>query len=398
MTITPDDKRFMKEALSLGQKGLGRTAPNPAVGAVVVRDGVIVGKGFHKVAGGPHAEVNALNDAGEFSKDATLYVTLEPCNHYGRTPPCTEAIIRAGIRRVVIGTLDPNPQVAGGGADYLRSKGVKVIAPCLEYRARALIAPFVKHIFTGLPWIRIKAASTLDGKIATATGDSKWITGQKAREYGHRLRDISCAILIGRGTVEADNPSLTCRLERGAGAGGPKDPQRIILDPTLALSPELKVFNLKRLGLSMANTIVFASKKRIETQIIRRLEQLGVEVILVGEEEGGDAMDDDEHCGHKLSIRDVLAILGERGIQSVLCEGGGAILGSLFDNGLVDEVFFFYAPKVLGGQKAISSVGGVGQTACSDAKRVYNCKVKKFGDDFLIHGFMKEGIYSAFEC
>ncbi len=374
--FTTEDKRFMRMALRLGEKGLGRTAPNPAVGAVVVRDGQVVGRGYHQKAGTPHAEVHALNEAGLMAKDATLYVTLEPCNHQGRTPPCTEAVLQAGIRRVVIGTLDPNPKVKGGGAAFLRGKGIDVDVGCLEHKARVLIAPFVKHTFTGMPWVRVKVASSLDGKIAAYTGESKWITGEKARAYGHHLRDISCAIMVGRGTVEHDDPSLTCRLKRP----GARDPMRVILDSTLVLSPDYKVFTQD----SSAKTLVFCDARRCDVKKKVVLEQLGVMVVEV---EG------DLHKG--LSLREVLSRLGAMGVQSVLVEGGGTLHGALFDEGLVDEVFFFFAPKVIGGEKAHSSVGGKGVDSPQRANKIYNLEVKRLGPDVLLHGFLHHGIYEA---
>lgn len=372
--FTGDDRKFMRMALGLAAKGLGRTSPNPAVGAVVVRDGEVVGRGYHKRAGGAHAEVHALEDAGVRAAGATLYVTLEPCNHHGRTPPCTEAVLRAGIRRVVIGTLDPNPKVKGGGASYLRSRGLEVQAGCLDREAKVLIAPFVKHTYTGLPWVRVKVASSLDGKIATHARESKWITGEKARAFGHRLRDISCAIMVGRGTVEHDDPSLTCRLKGGRG----RDPLRVILDSALVLPPGLKVFTQA----STAKTVVFCDGSRRDARKKAVLEAQGVMVVEV---EGSP--------GEGLSLRSVLKALGQMGVQSVVAEGGAGLHGSLFDQGFVDEAFFFYAPKIIGGVGALTAIGGTGVDTPSRAHRLHHLEVKRLGPDILVHGFLDEGIF-----
>jgi len=375
MTIPRDpDRRFMLMALRLAKKGLGRTSPNPAVGAVVVQGDEVVGRGYHERAGGPHAEIHALRNAGKSARGAILYVTLEPCNHFGRTPPCTHAILRAGIARCVIGTLDPNPKVAGGGAKFLKKKGVKVDVGCLELKAKALIAPFVKHCFTGMPWVRVKAASTLDGRIATRTGDSKWITGEKARTFGHRLRAISDAILVGKGTVLADDPSLTCRLKGQKG----RDPIRVILDSRLNLPLDRKVFSLE----SKASTVVFCRRSYLDSRKKEALEAKGVKVIGVRGEGKGF-----------VSMRDALLALGRMDIQSVLVEGGGRIHGTLFDQGLVDEVCFFFAPKVMGGLKAIPSVAGMGPELARDVTRLHHVEVRRLGKDVLIRGYTDEEIF-----
>ncbi len=373
--FSKDDIKYMRMAIALGKKRLGRTTPNPAVGAVVVNGDEVVGKGYHKKAGTAHAEVNALQEAGPRAKGATLYVTLEPCNHFGRTPPCTQAILNAGISRVVIGALDPNPRVAGGGEAYLRKKGVRVDVGCLEFEAKILIAPFVKHTFTGRPWIRAKVASTLDGKIATRTFDSKWITGPKARGFGHRLRQISNAIMVGRGTAQYDNPSLTCRINSKQG----HDPIRVILDSRLKLSPELKVFHLE----SKAPTMVFCSRLSKDPEKFDLLRSIGVKVFEVDDDPGGG-----------LSLKDILNILGSMNVQSMLVEGGSGLLGAFFDQDLVDEVFFFFAPKIMGGKDSITSIGGQGPHVCQDVKRLYHMEIKRLGEDFLVHGFMDEGVFS----
>lgn len=367
-------KRFMRMALRLGAKGLGRTSPNPAVGAVIVQEGQVVGRGYHKKAGTPHAEVNAIRDAGERASSGTLYVTLEPCNHQGRTPPCTKAILEAGIKRVVIGTLDPNPKVKGGGAEYLRSQGVEVEVGCLEMEARVLIAPFVKHTFTGMPWVRVKVASTLDGKIASRTGESKWITGEKAREFGHRLRSMSEAIMVGRGTVEADDPSLTCHMIKH----GARNPLRVVLDSNLSIGLRAKIFREESKG----GAVVFCRKDGNLAERASTLEGLGVRVVEVGSGPDG-----------RLDLREVLLHLGSVGVQSILVEGGSHVHGALFDEGLVDEAFFFFAPKVMGGDGALTSVGGIGADSPGHSTRLYNVELKRLGDDILIHGYTDKGIF-----
>ena len=232
-----DDQHFMKMALGLAIKGEGFTSPNPMVGAVVVKDGRVVGSGYHQMVGGPHAEVNAIDAAGKLAKGATLYVTLEPCNHTGRTPPCTRKILAAGIKRVVVSMMDPNEDVAGGGAGFLEQRGIRVTTGVCREQARKLIEAFVKFVRTRRPFVITKCAATLDGRIATRSGDSKWVTGEKSRQFVHRLRHAVDGILVGINTVRADNPSLTTRLPGGLG----KDPVRIILDTHLSISPEAKL-------------------------------------------------------------------------------------------------------------------------------------------------------------
>jgi len=361
-----EDEHFMRLALKEGYKGLGRTSPNPPVGAVVVKDGRVVGKGYHQRAGTPHAEVHALRAAGEAARGATIYVTLEPCNHYGRTPPCTRAILEAGISRVVIGCKDPNP-VAQGGADFLRAQGLSVVTGVLERECAELCRFFLKAVKTGVPWVIAKAAMSLDGRIATYTGDSKWITGEAARRYGHRLRNIVDAILVGRGTVEADDPALTCRIRGG------RDPARIVLDTMLSLSPERKIFNLD----SPAPTIVAcgpsAPKDKEETLLKK-----GVRVWRLPEEQG---------C---VSLAALLSRMQKEGLLSLLVEGGAGVHGSFFDKGLVDEVYLFYGPVIIGGEQAQPAIGGIGAERLSQALWLKDFSYRRLGESFLIHGVLTE--------
>ena len=368
---TREDIEFMKAALQLAEKGLGYTAPNPAVGAVVVKDGEIVGKGYHQKAGTPHAEVHALRDAGSLAAGGKIYVTLEPCNHHGRTPPCTQAILEAGIKEVIIGTSDPNPKVEGGGAAFLANQGLDVKTGCLEQEARLLIAPFVKHLAKGIPWVRSKAAMSLDGKIATRTGHSKWITNEQARRFGHRLREISDAILVGKNTVLADNPSLTCRHPEGPG----RDPARIILDSNMTIPHDMKVFAQE----SSAPTIIAALESAETRQKAEQLQETGVEVWLLPPDESG-----------KVDLHALLKQMGGLGMQSLLVEGGSMVHGSFWDKGLVDEAFFFYAPIVIGGTESKICIGGKGAQKVDKAPRLINFDKIELGDNFLVHGVVSD--------
>ncbi len=368
---TKEDTNFMAVALRLAEKGLGYTTPNPAVGAVVVKDGAVVGKGYHQKAGTPHAEVHAIRDAGGKAAGGKIYVTLEPCNHHGRTPPCTQAILEAGIKEVIIGTRDPNPRVEGGGAAFLASQGLEVKIGCLEQKARLLIAPFVKHLVRGAPWVRSKAAMSLDGKIATYTGHSKWITNERARRFGHRLREISDAILVGKNTVLADNPSLTCRHPNGPG----RDPARIILDSNMTIPQTMKVFSQQ----SGAPTIVAAVESRETREKAKELTKKGAEIWLLPADESG-----------KVDLSALLKRMGNAGMQSVLVEGGSVVHGAFWDKGLVDEAFFFYAPIVIGGTGSKVAIGGKGAEKVDNAPRLLNFDKIELEDNFLVHGVVSD--------
>lgn len=365
------DRLFMAQAIELAERGLGRTAPNPAVGAVVVRDGRVVGRGWHMKAGTPHAEVHAINDAGDAAAGAAVYVTLEPCNHTGRTPPCTRAILDAGIARVVIGALDPNPDVAGGGMEFLRDSGLDVSYDCMRNECRLLVAPFAKHARFGVPWIRSKVACSMDGRTATRTGDSKWITNSAARQRGHELRRISDAILAGRATVEADNPSLTCRSSSHEG----DDPLRIILDSRLSTHPSSRVYTQA----STAPTLVAAVDGLVDSRRIQEFERTGTEVMLLPDGGGGT-----------VDIQTLLTELGRRGIQALLVEGGATVHGSFLDAGLVDEFFFFYAPVVIGGIAAHPSVAGLGSEKLADAPRLHDCRHEDLDGNWLLNGILTD--------
>lgn len=355
---------FMRRALELARQAEGRTRPNPAVGALLVRNGQIVGEGFHPQAGAPHAEIFALQAAGDSARGATLYVTLEPCCHTGRTAPCTEAIIAAGVQRVVAGSVDPNPRVAGAGFSRLRAAGIEVESGVLEDECRYLIAPFAKHIRTGLPHLTLKAALTLDGNIATANGQSQWITGAASRERAHRLRDRCDAVMVGIGTILADNPHLTTRLPEGGG----RDALRIVVDSQLRTPPTAALFETA----STAGVLI-ATTELAPTDRCRTLETSGAEVLRV------------PGSGVQVDLGQLLRILGERGLQSILLEGGGLLNHAAWHAGLIDRAIFCFAPFCLGGQGTPVFTGpGVANLAAG--RRLERTRVERYGDDIWIEG------------
>lgn len=364
------DAAFMRIAIREAKKGLGRTSPNPVVGAVVVKDGKIVGKGYHHKAGTPHAEVHALHAAGSLAAGSCLYVTLEPCNHTGRTPPCTRAILQSGIARVVVGMADPNPGVAGNGADFLKKQGVSVVIGVLEEQCRKMNLPFIKHCSSGLPWVILKAALSIDGKLATGTGHSAWITGEQARAAVHRLRNRVDAILIGSGTAAADDPSLTTRLTGRAG----RDPLRVIIDSELKMKPTAKMLRQA----SKASTWIFCAADAINEKAAKELAAAGAVIKKVGRQK------DD-----RLALSEVLAELGRCQINSVLVEGGGRIHSSLLSDALADEAYFFHAPILLGND-GIAVVDGLGLTSVRDAIRLCDIEYRRYGDDMLLHGYFRQ--------
>lgn len=356
----------MQMALRLAAKGRGRTSPNPMVGALIVKKSEIVGQGYHKKAGEPHAEINAITAAGKKAQGGTLYVNLEPCNHYGRTPPCTQSILAAGIRQVVVGMCDPNPGVRGGGIDFLQSHGVKVKYGVLDKECRLLNEAFITYVRDKRPFVIMKAAASMDGKIAARSGDTKWITGEKARSLVHRLRNEVDAILVGTGTVLSDNPQLTTRLGEKAG----RDPVRVILDSKLKIPLTARIFNLD----SAAPTIVATSHhapKGKQDQLIEK----GVEVIPVSTH--GDGLD----------LAELLSKIGQRGILSLLVEGGARVFGSFLQARLIDKFYLFYAPILIGGTGATGMVAGKGAARIADALRLRDMKIRKIGEDFLIEAY-----------
>lgn len=363
----PTDLAFMKMALAEARKGIGRTSPNPAVGAVVVRDGVVRGKGYHRKAGAPHAEIHALHAAGEQTRGATLYVTLEPCNHTGRTPPCTEAILAHGVRRVVVGMADPNPRVTGQGCAMLSNHGITVECGVLEEACRQINRPFVKHCTTGMPWVVMKAGLSLDGKIATHTRRSGYITNERSRQAVHRLRDRLDSILVGVGTILADNPSLTTRLRSGQG----RDPLRIVLDTHLRTAPTARILTQQ----STAATWIFCGPQP-DSRKRQALEAAGAMVIPAPLQQEG--------AGH-LDLRAMLQYLGDHQVTSVLVEGGGRIHGSMLHAGLVDHVMLFLAPVFLGAD-GVPVLDAQGPLEVRDGIRLSGVRTRRFGDDLLIEG------------
>ncbi len=364
------DEKYMGRALALAKKAVGLTSPNPLVGAVIVRDGRIVGEGFHAEAGGPHAEVLAIKKAGKKAGGATIYVNLEPCSHYGRTGPCTEAILRAGLSKAVVAMKDPNPLVAGRGIKRLREGGMDVRMGVLSREAARLNEVFIKYITTGLPFVVFKTAMSLDGKIATATGESQWITGPEARERVHELRHMYDGILVGIGTVLSDNPSLTCRLPGGGG----RDPIRVVLDSRCRIPPDATLLTQKSSAPTIVAVAVGAPAERVE-----KIRDMGAEIIFL--ESGKEGID----------LNSLMHELGSRGVTGLLVEGGSKIASSFFKEGLVDKVCWFIAPKVIGGKLAPGPVGGKGIASLNEAGKISLQKVERFGDDLYIEGYLNEG-------
>jgi len=358
------DRNYMRLALQEAKKGIGRTSPNPSVGAVVVTNGKVVGRGYHKKAGTPHAEIHALQAAGRKAKDATLYVTLEPCNHAGRTPPCTEAVLQDGISRVVIGMLDPNPRVTGGGADYLSSQGMSISSGVLEQECREINLPFIKHSATGLPWVIIKAGMSIDGRIAALPEQATKITGQQSLRRVHALRNQVDAILVGIGTALVDDPSLTTRLH-----GSGRDPLRVVLDAELRLPVSAIMLHQD----SPAQTWIFCARDA-DTKRRSRLEAAGAVIKTVPVASKG-----------VLDPKAVLTVLGQAQVTSLLVEGGSNVHGSFLETGLVDQLLLFVAPIFIGEQ-------GVPLATFTDKKMKKKLpqfkiiKTRRCGEDVLLEG------------
>lgn len=361
----------MDLALEEAKKGLGRTTPNPVVGAIIVKNGLIVGRGYHKKAGTPHAEIHAIQDAaGHSLKDATLFVTLEPCNHTGRTPPCTEAILMAGISRVVIGMSDLNPKVTGGGADYLQSRGVDVCSGILEQQCRDLNRPFIKHTTTGLPWIIMKAGLSLDGKITFLPGQGAALTGPESKRFVHQIRNQVDAILIGVETALIDNPSLTTRLE---GVDETRDPVRIVMDSRLRLPADASMITQD----SSAETWVFcgeqASREK-EAHLVRS----GARVFRM-------PLDGD----NRIDLAEMLRFLGMKNITSILVEGGARVHGAFYQQQLVDELLLFYAPFIIG-DRGTPLVHGYSLTGRTKAPLLSTTSIHPLGNDVLFRALIQK--------
>ena len=357
----------MKRALTLARRFEGRTSPNPSVGAVVVLGGKIMGEGYHRGPGHPHGEVAALDMAEKAggAKGGDLYVTLEPCSHHGRTPPCTDAIIKAGIKRVFVGAYDPNPDVKGGGAKILERSKIPVSIVGLGSRVKKFYEPYTKFVTKKEPFVTLKAAMTLDGKIATSTGDSKWITSEKSRRFVHGIRARSDAILVGIGTVMADDPELTVRLTKG------KDPIKVIIDPELAIEKNAKVFA------KGGADVIIATFKGVDSDKVKRLEEMGVVVLTLSREKGGSGID----------LQRLMGELAKRNIMSLLVEGGANIFTNFIKHDTFDKVICIYSPRILTGGDSLGLTTGIGPKKIADAVKLYDVKVRRIGDDIVVAGY-----------
>ena len=359
---TFDDNYYMGIAIRLARRGIGKTSPNPMVGAVIVANGKIIGRGYHKRCGDHHAEINAINSTERNIKGSTFYITLEPCSHYGRTPPCVDALIQENPERVVVGSLDPNPEVNGTGVKILRSKGIKIDVGIRESECMQVNEHYFKFVKTGLPYITIKYAQTLDGRIATRSGDSQWISSEASRRYVHHLRSINGGIMVGAGTVVADNPQLTVRHVQG------KNPLRIIVDSKLRMPIKSSVLTDSNAHLTIVATTSAAPAAKMAS-----VKKRGAEVWVVKKERNG-----------RVSLRDLLSKLGKREIMSVLVEGGSEIITSLLKANLVDKMIIPIAPKIIG--KGLEAIGDLKINKINKAIRFSSFKTMKKGDDIIFEG------------
>jgi len=367
------DEVWMRRALRLATKGFA--PPNPMVGCVLVKNEQVVGEGYHSFAGQPHAEIEALNKAGAAAAGATAYVTLEPCSHWGKTPPCAEALIRAGVVRVVAAVLDPNPRVSGSGFQRLRDAGIRVETGVLEREARRVNEAFFHFQTTRSPFVTIKSASTLDGKVATRTGDSRWVTGETARRYAHRLRAQAGAVLVGVGTVLADNPKLTARLHPPP----PRQPLRIIVDSGLRTPPDAEAVRIAR-EQPAGSPLLIVATEQADLNRERALAGDGVEVVRVPTTGQG-----------RVDLTSLMRILAERQVISVLVDGGGEMNAGFIEARLAHKALFFVAPKIIGGRDAPTPVEGPGIETMSDAVRLLRISVRRFGPDVLVEGYFPPG-------
>ncbi len=362
IAVTP--QHFMQLALDQARKGEGRTAPNPPVGAIIVKDGIIVGEGFHPQAGQPHAEIFALQQAASKARGAEIYVTLEPCSHHGKTPPCADALIAAGIKSVYIGTIDPNPLVAGRGVEKLKKGGIKVHCGILEPECKRLIAAFSHHILTGTPFTIYKSALTLDGNTATSTGDSQWVSGEKSRLAVHQLRDRVEAIMVGINTVLSDDPLLNTRLPEGGG----RDPLRVVVDSQLRLPVDCRMLKQQSTAKTLVATI------STDQDRISNLQAAGAEVVTFPAIDG------------RVSLAALWQELGRRKVQKLLLEGGAGLAGAALAAGLINRLMLFVAPKLLGGSSPFGLFPGSGCSRMSEAINLVDISYKPSGEDLLIIG------------
>jgi len=363
------DIKYMKRALTLARKGVGKTSPNPVVGCVIVKNGAIIGEGWHKRAGGHHAEVHALQMAGEAARDADVYVTLEPCSHTGKTPPCCDALIKAGVKRVVAAMSDPNPWVNGNGFKALEQAGVQTVCGVLERECRAVNRSFIKHVTTGMPFVTFKCAMTLDGKIATVTGESRWISGEQSRLQVHKMRAANDAIMVGVDTIIADNPQLNVRHVKG------NDPLRVIVDTHLRTPESVGVLE----GGAAQRTIIATTESDLEVH--QRYTRHGAKIIVCEELDG------------RVSMPDLLKNLGKLGIQSILLEGGSRLAGEMVKRALIDEFAIFIAPKLLGSD-GFAPFSILGITSMENAVKLDFGQVTRIGHDILIHAYPEKTLCS----
>ena len=365
MTFSDADVKYMSLALELAEKGRGKVEPNPMVGAVVVKNGLVAGKGCHQAFGGPHAEVFALSEGKEDCAGATLYVSMEPCAHYGKTAPCVDAIIKAGIKEVVIAIIDPNPITSGKGMRKLREAGIGVKLGVMESQAAKLNAPFLKLMQKGLPYVIVKWAMSLDGKIATHTGDSRWISSEESREYVHKIRGQVDGIMVGINTVQRDDPQLTCRIKGG------RNPRRIIVDSNAVLPLNSRLIN------TIQESELFVAVGNIAPQgRIEKLRQLGCKIIPTRNVNG------------LVDMRTLFQQLGKMNLTNVLVEGGRRVITSIIEEHLADKIMVFIAPIIIGGEGALSPVMGKGITHISESVKLTDITMKRFANDVVIEGIL----------
>jgi diaminohydroxyphosphoribosylaminopyrimidine deaminase/5-amino-6-(5-phosphoribosylamino)uracil reductase len=359
-----EDEQWMRRVLRLAEKGRGRTSPNPMVGAVLVKRGKVVGEGYHVRAGADHAEVVALRQAGEKARGATLYLNLEPCTHYGKTPPCAPAVIESKVKRVVIGMKDPNPLVGGRGLESLKRAGIVAEVGVLEKECRQLNEVFCKYIVKREPFVILKAAATLDGKMATREGESKWISGEASRRFVHRMRDQVDGVLVGIGTVLKDDPQLTARIPKG------RDPYRVVLDSRLRIPEEARVIGRSPSQVIIATTTLAPGEK------IEKLERRGVRILILDSKQG------------KVDLNHCLSKLGEMEITSLMVEGGSEVHGAFLDEGLINKILLFFSPKLMGDREAVGIFGGHKKKTLKETVPLSELKVRKIGEDIVVEGYV----------
>ena len=365
MTNHTVDEKYMALALELAANGKGKVEPNPMVGAVLVKDGAIIGKGYHQSFGGAHAEVHAINEGGALCKGATLYVSMEPCAHYGKTAPCVDAIIKAGISKVVAAVVDPNLITSGKGIQKLKAAGIEVVVGVMETQARRLNAPFFKLMQQGLPYIIVKWAMSIDGKISTHTGESKWITSDESRRYAHAIRCQVDGILVGINTVTRDDPLLTCRIEGG------RNPKRIILDSHAQIPANSRLLSSVNEG-----EIIVAVTENAPQHRVEKIRQLGCKIIQTSGADG------------RVDLKELFRQLGEAGMTNILVEGGSRVITSVIESRLADRAIIFIAPMIIGGEGAKPPVLGAGVSKINEAARITEITVQRFSDDIVIEGML----------